>query len=128
MSYAGEKIYVGIDVHKDTYSVTCICNKAVVKRATVKTDPTGFSHSLQAWFKGAAIDTVYEAGFSAFVLHRALTKVGIKNILVNPASLAVAANDKVKTDKRDSRKLATDLADGRLTGTLCQPKRRSWLA
>jgi transposase len=116
MSYVGQKIYVGIDVHKDTYSVTCVCNKLVVKRATVETDPTGFSRSLQTWFKGATIYTVYEAGFSAFVLHRALTNAGITNIVVNPASVAVAANDKVKTDKKDSKKLAVDLADGRLMG------------
>ena len=38
------------------------------------------------------------------------------NIVVNPASLAVAANDKVKTDRRDSKRLAVDLADGRLRG------------
>jgi transposase len=49
-------------------------------------------------------------------LHRALTQVGITNIVVNPASIAVAANDKVKTDRRDSKRLARDLADGRLRG------------
>jgi transposase len=30
--------------------------------------------------------------------------------------MAVAANEKVKTDRRDSKKLARDLADGRLQG------------
>jgi transposase len=44
------------------------------------------------------------------------TKAGISNIVVNPASIAVAANDKVKTDRRDAKKLAIDLADGRLRG------------
>jgi transposase len=42
--------------------------------------------------------------------------VGITNIVVNPASIAVAANDKVKTDRRDSKRLARDLADGRVRG------------
>jgi transposase len=60
--------------------------------------------------------SAYEAGFSAFVLHRARIKAGIPNIVVNPASVAVAANDKVKTDRRDSKQLAIDLADGRLRG------------
>src|SRR4030095_7025271 len=46
----------------------------------------------------------------------ALTQVGITNIVVNPASIAVAANDKVKTDRRDSKRLAIDLPDGRLRG------------
>ena len=60
--------------------------------------------------------SAYEAGFSAFVLHRALPRGGIANLVVNPASIAGAANDKVKTDRRDSKKLARDLADGRLQG------------
>src|SRR5215468_12359065 len=50
------------------------------------------------------------------VLHRALPRGGSANLVVNPASIAVAANDKVKTDRRDSKKLARDLADGRLQG------------
>ena len=115
-SYAGQHVYVGIDVHKDTYTVTCVHHKCIVKRATVQADPAGLAASLPRWFPGATLLSAYEAGFSAFVLHRALTQAGITNIVVNPASIAVAANDKVKTDRRDAKKLAFDLADGRLRG------------
>jgi transposase len=116
LTYSGRIVYVGIDVHKDTYAVTCVCDKKIVKTATVQADPAGLAASLQRWFPDAMLSTVYEAGFSAFVLHRALIKAGILNIVVNPASVAVAANDKVKTDRRDSKKLAIDLADSRLRG------------
>src|SRR2546429_3168209 len=115
-SYTGECVYVGVDVHKETYTVTCVCHKQIVKTATVQAEPAGLAASLPRWFPGATLYSVYEAGFSAFVLHRVLTKAGISNIVVNPASIAVAANDKVKTDRRDSKKLALDLADGRLRG------------
>ena len=27
LTYSGRMVYVGIDVHKDTYAVTCICDK-----------------------------------------------------------------------------------------------------
>jgi len=116
LTYSGRMVYVGIDVHKDTYAVTCICDKKIVKTATVQANPNGLAASLQRWFPDATLSAVYEAGFSAFVLHRALTKAGIPTLVVNPASVAVAANDKVKTDRRDSKKLAIDLADGRLRG------------
>src|SRR6266446_2230737 len=116
LTYSGRIVYVGIDVHKDTYAMTCVCDKKIVKTATVQADPVGLAASLQRWFPDAMLSTVYEAGFSAFVLHRALIKAGIPNIVVNPASVAVAANDKVKTDRRDSKKLAIDLADSRLRG------------
>jgi transposase len=116
LSYIGRIVYVGIDVHKETYTVTCVCNKQIVKTATVQAEPAGFTASLLRWFPGATLYSAYEAGFSAFVLHRALTTAGITNIVVNPASVAVAANDKVKTDRRDAKKLAIDVADGRLRG------------
>ena len=116
LSYVGQHVYVGVDVHKDTSTVTCIHNKRIVKTATVQADPASLAASLPRWFPGATRSSVYEAGFSAFVLHRSRTKAGITNIVVNPASGAVAANDKVKPDRRDAKKLAFDLADGRLRG------------
>ena len=116
LSYIGRIVYVGVDVHKETYTVTCVCNKQIVKTATVQADPAGLAASLLRWLPGATLYSAYEAGFSAFVLHRALTTAGITNIVVNPASVAVAANDKVKTDRRDAKKLAIDVADGRLRG------------
>jgi len=115
-SYTGERVYVGIDVHKATYTVTCVCQRRIVKTATVPADPASLAVSLPRWFPGATLSAAYEAGFSGFVLHRTLTQAGITNIVVNPASVAVAANDKVKTDRRDAKKLAIDLADGRLRG------------
>src|SRR4029434_6324860 len=116
ISYAGERVYVGVDVHKETYTVTCVCHTQIVKTATVPAEPASLAASLLRWFPGATLTSAYEAGFSAFVWHRALTQVGITNIVVNPASIAVAQNDKVKTDRRDSKRLAIDLADGRLRG------------
>src|SRR5215510_14050792 len=116
ISYTGERIDVGIDVHKETYTVTCLWQRQMVKTATVLADPVRLAESLPRWFPGASIFSAYEAGFSGFVLHRALTTAGITTIVVNPASVAVAANDTVKTDRRDAKRLARDLADGRLRG------------
>src|SRR5215510_9307100 len=115
-SYADECVYVGVEVHKETYTVTCVCHKQIVKTATVQAEPAGLAASLPRWFPGATLYSAYEAGFSAFVLHRALTTAGITNRVVNPASVAVAAHDRVKTDRRDAKRLAIDLADGRLRG------------
>jgi transposase len=103
-------------VHKETYTVTCVCHTQIVKTATVQAEPAGLAASWLRWFPGATLYAAYEAGFSAFVLHRALTTAGITNIVVNPASVAVAAHEKVKTDRRDAKKLAIDWADGRLRG------------
>jgi len=93
ISYCGRIVYVGIDVHKETYTVTCVCDKQIVKTATVQADPAALAASLPRWFPGATLYAVYEAGFSAFVLHRVLTKAGIPNTLIG--SRALAAYDDV---------------------------------
>ena len=113
LSSTGERIDIGIDVHKETYTVTCLCQRQMVKTATVPAAPARLAESLRRWFPGARLFAAYEAGFAGFVLHRILTTAGITNIVVNPASVAGAANEKVKTDRRDAKKLARDLADGR---------------
>jgi transposase len=82
----------------------------MVKKATVSANPAELAESLRRWFKGAKIYSAYEAGFSGFSLHRELKKLGIDNIVVNAASVAVAANDRVKTDLRDSKKIADQLS------------------
>ena len=71
---------------------------------------------LLRYFPEASIHTVYEAGFSGFVLHRTLVAAGINNLVVNPGSIETAVHNRVKTDKRDALKLAELLAAGRLTG------------
>lgn len=116
IDYQGKEVYVGIDVHKKTYSVYCICEGQLVKKATVPAVPTVLVGMLRKFFPAAEIHSAYEAGFSGLVLHRVLVAQGIKNIVVNPASIEVAANDKVKTDKRDCRKIAVQLEADRLKG------------
>ena len=68
------------------------------------------------YFPGAEIYSAYEAGFCGFHLHRSLESEGIKSIVVDAAGIEVAVGNRVKTDKRDSLKLATHLALGKLKG------------
>jgi len=116
-NYTGKIVYIGIDVHKKTYSCVSICEGQVVKRDTMPAKPDILMNYLNNSFSDAAeINTAYEAGFSGFHLHRYLTSNGINNIVVNPSSIEIASRDKVKTDKRDALKIATQLSAGRLRG------------
>jgi transposase len=65
-------------------------------------------------FSGATIISAYEAGYSGFWLHRRLEAAGVRCLLVHPASIEVSSRDVAKTDKRDSLKIAQQLAAGRL--------------
>ena len=114
--YNGKTVYVGIDVHKKTYSCVSICNNEVVKRDSMPAKPEIILTYLNNAFKGAKIESVYEAGFSGFQLHRFLVSNGIHNRVVNAASIEISSRDRVKTDKRDALKMSTQLSVGRLKG------------
>ena len=111
--YTGKTIFVGMDVHKKTYSVTAICDGIIVKRDTLKAEPQGLIAYLKKRFGSGKIKTAYEAGFCGFHLHRTLEAAGIENIVVHAAGIEVS-NNRVKTDKRDSLKIAAHLSEGKL--------------
>jgi transposase len=55
---------------------------------------------------------MYEAGFHGFWLHDLLTSDGIECIVTPPNKLTQAKDDRVKTDRRDARRLARNLESG----------------
>lgn len=114
--YTNKTIYLGIDVHKKTYAVTAICEGQVVKKDSLKASPIILVAYCNKYFIGAKIESAYEAGFCGFHLHRCLEAEGIENKVIDAAGMEVAIGDRVKTDKRDSYKLASQLACGRLKG------------
>ena len=113
--YSGKIVYIGIDVHKNTYSVAAICEGVVVKKPfTQRASPALLATSLQRMFAGADIRAVYEAGFSGFCLQRFLEEKGIKCFVVDPGTVEKSPKAIAKTDKIDSLMLASHLAAGRL--------------
>lgn len=115
-NYTNKTVYLGMDVHKKNYAVTAICEGQVIKKDTLKADPAILVAYCKKYFVGAKVESAYEAGFCGFYLHRCLVAAGIKNIVVDAAGIEVAVGNRVKTDKRDSLKLAMHLSTGRLKG------------
>lgn len=114
--YTGRTIYLGMDVHKLSYSVTAICDKEIVKRDKLPANPTDLVMYCKRFFPNATIKSAYEAGFCGFGLHRYLIENQIQNIVIHPASIEIQMDDRVKTDKRDSLKIAAHLSQDRLKG------------
>src|SRR5688572_19203130 len=96
ISYKGKTVFVGMDVHKKHYSLSCIFEGTLVKKATVKASPEKLVEFLKKYFPEAKIKSAYEAGFCGFFLHRYLEKNGIENLVVHPASIEVSSRDRVK--------------------------------
>lgn len=115
-SYEGKQVYMGLDVHREFFVASCICDGVVVKRCRMPGTAEAVISLVSKEFGGARVRAAYEAGYSGFWLYRKLVAAGIDCIVVHAASIEVSARDTVKTDKRDSLKIAQQLAAGRLRG------------
>jgi transposase len=117
LDFRGQNIYVGIDVHKKSWSVSVLSENAVLKKFSQDPQPEALHKFLVTNYPGASYHSVYEAGFSGFWAHHRLTELGIDNIVVNPADVPTMSKEKLrKTDAVDSGKLARELRSGTLKG------------
>jgi transposase len=103
-----EVIKLGIDWHARQYRVARIIDNAAPEPAQCFT-PEAFLRWAQGQLERAEkVVSCYEAGAGGFVLHRQLTALGVKNLVVAPRKLDRNQRG-VKTDKTDARDLAMDL-------------------
>ena len=88
LSFIGQAIFCGFDVHKKLWSV-CVrhCGREIASFSTAA-NAGDVAKKLRNDYPGADIHSVYEAGFSGFEAHRVLAdEFGIHNIVVNPADV-----------------------------------------
>jgi len=71
-------------------------------------------YSLLDRYAGNRLQAVYEAGYFGFRLHDRLVEQGIACLVTPPSLVPKEYGNRVKTDRRDSRKLAHLLAKGLL--------------
>ena len=115
LDFTGYKLYIGIDVHLNQWTVTIRMRDLELKTFSMNPNPQQLKQHLMKHYPNGHFYSVYEAGFCGFWAHRELCKLGINNIVVNPADVPTTHKEKTqKRDKRDSRKLARELADGSL--------------
>ena len=117
-----KKAYLGIDSHKD--------NNLVAVALAGRGDPELYGKApadldtfvrvlrrILAKYGLTKTDVAicYEAGPTGFVLARRLRELGFECEVVAPSLIPVKASDRVKTDRRDARKLAGLFRAGELT-------------
>lgn len=117
LNFKGQKIYIGIDVHKKSWTVTILTEKLFHKTFTQPPSTQALKAYLDKNFPGAEYYSVYEAGFCGFWIHDQLIDMGINNIVVNPADVPTSQKEQLqKDDPTDSRKLARSLRSNELVG------------
>jgi len=117
LDFKGQNLFIGIDVHLKSWSVTILSDHSVLKKFRQNPDAAALCKFLFVNYPNADYHSVYEAGFSGFWLHHQLVGFGINNIVVNPADVPTMVKEKLrKTDAVDSSKLARELRSGTLKG------------
>jgi transposase len=72
VSYAGKRVYIGIDVHRAFFVASCMSEGVVVKRCRMEPKSSAIVSLVTKYFPGADVRTCYEACYSGFWLHREL--------------------------------------------------------
>lgn len=111
-------VYVGMDVHKDSFTLTYFdkvkneTKKSVTFPSDVK-NVVKYIENIKAEYD-FKVDIVcgYEAGCLGYSLLRDLTRYGITCIILAPSTMAVTNTNRVKTDRKDAGNIARCLAFG----------------
>lgn len=116
-NFAGQTVYVGMDIHKASWNLGIHLNDMFVKNVHQKPNPTTMAHYLKQHFPNAKYKAAYEAGKFGFWIQRQLTALGIECLVVNPADIPKSQKDTLqKTDPRDARNIGLRLQTGSLKG------------
>lgn len=111
-------VYVGMDVHKDTYSVCFYDPKddRYLYESKMKASSRNvikYLKKVREQLQEQKVDIMflcgYEAGPTGFGLYRDLQKAGIPCVVMAPTSLQRAPGSKVKNDRVDAKLLAKGL-------------------
>jgi len=115
LDFTNEPIYIGIDVHKKSWSVSIMLNGITHKTFSQPPKPDILNNYLNKNFPGGDYICAYEAGFSGFWIQHDLEEKGVQCIVINPADVPTKHKEKNnKTDQVDSRKIARSLQNNEL--------------
>lgn len=110
--------YVGLDVHKASISVAMLAGEGSKVVQWELRNETGEVRKLVRKLRregGGELVCAYEAGPCGYGLQRQLQQQGVSCQVVAPSLIPRKAGDRIKTDRRDARKLAELLRGGLLT-------------
>jgi transposase len=115
LSFAGETIYCGIDVHKKNWRVNIRTCERELEDYSQNADVDCFIEHVRRRYPDAKVKVAYEAGFCGFCACRKMILAGIDCIVVNAADVPSSDKDKKqKNDTVDARKLSRELSKSNL--------------
>src|SRR5439155_2530717 len=117
LSFAGQTIFCGIDVHKRSWQVNIRSREFELENFNQSPSEQSLLKHLRKRYPEASYSLAYEAGFSGFSSQRMLQQAGVTCMVVNPADVPTSDKDhKRKSDRIDARKISRELSNGNLAG------------
>ncbi len=109
--------FVGLDVHKDSIVIAVAeeGREAAYVYADIVHDWPTLRRKLRQLGRRHSLLCCYEAGPCGYGLHRKMKEARIDCVVVAPSLVPVQSGNRVKTDRRDARRLAHFLRSGDLT-------------
>jgi len=105
----GKKVFIGLEDSKRTWKLSVRCEDMEVHFTSFEAKYSVLRDYLRNNYPNCDITVIYEAGFKGFELYDKLTQDGIKCVVTPPNKVTQEKSTKIKTDKIDSRRLATVL-------------------
>ena len=106
INFKGKMVNIGVDMHKLFWRITALVEGDVVLAVNLAKPKYDSFMQLISRFEGNYVRIAYEAGPGGFDLYDKLTNDGIDCIVTPPSLIPTESGNKVKTDKKDSHKLA----------------------
>jgi len=109
--------WVGLDVHKRSIVVAILAgDDTQAETLTITNEPRSIKKLVKKLRKEPCeVAACYEAGPCGYTLHRQLQQLGVSCDVIAPSLIPVKAGDRIKTDRKDARKLASLYRAGMLT-------------
>lgn len=122
------KLFIGIDVHKKTWTVDLRTELSHHKTFSQPADPMQLETYVDKYFPEYDIHLTYEAGCCGFWAARYFLNLAWNVIVVNPADVPrIDKQNYQKTDKLDSKNLAKCLANNTLKGIYIPTEQQDFL-
>lgn len=107
-------VFAGLDVDKKSMSVVFIDHGNGQRALRIANSATPLLNYVRKHFAGQRVAFAYEAGPTGFGLYDELVRQAYTCVVAAPVKIPRAADERVKTNRLDSRKLAETLRGGQL--------------
>ena len=104
-----KQIFIGLEDAKRSWKIAVRSDKMLIHQTILPMDKQNLLRYIRNKYPGCTVHLLYETGFHGFWLHDYLRSAGILCDLVPAHTVTEEKTNRVKTDRRDARRLAQNL-------------------